>query len=119
MRVAPVSWWITHHVQEGRSALNFSEWQGPVGDQAREAAEAVAEGSMPPGYYTWAGRHPDGKLTKRERDQLAHGLANARGGGRLLSSRAALDAQVAADELARGPRVTATRTATVGRRLRR
>jgi heme-binding protein len=79
MNVAPASWWITHHVREGRSALNFSEWQGPSSDQAREAAEAVAEGSMPPPSYTWFGRHPSAALTKQERDELAQGLRKSLG----------------------------------------
>src|SRR5688572_5984228 len=24
--VAPVSWWVKHHINEGRKHLNFSEW---------------------------------------------------------------------------------------------
>src|SRR3954471_20013926 len=24
--IAPLSWWITNHVKEGRDKLNFSEW---------------------------------------------------------------------------------------------
>jgi heme-binding protein len=80
MRVAPVSWWITNHVDEGRAALNFSEWNGTTGEGAGDAAETVAEGSMPPSYYTWFGRHPDAKLTKAERAQLEEGLRKTLGG---------------------------------------
>ena len=80
MHVAPVSWWITHHVSNGRSALNFSAWNGVSTEQAREAADAVAERSMPPSYYTWLGRHPSAKLTKQERDELAQGLRASLGG---------------------------------------
>jgi hypothetical protein len=72
--VAPVSWWLKNHVDEGRSALNFSEWNSSRGEGAREAAEAVAEGSMPPAYYTWFGLHDAAKLTKAERDELVRGL---------------------------------------------
>ena len=50
-RVAPVSWWITNHVEEGREALNFSEW-GRGDQEADDAAETVLDGSMPPDYYT-------------------------------------------------------------------
>src|SRR5690348_6627824 len=49
--VAPVSWYITNHVKEGRSALNFSEWSTNPGEAARDAAEPLQEGSMPPAYF--------------------------------------------------------------------
>ena len=32
--IAPVSWWIKNHVDEGRSALNFSEWPDIRGEAA-------------------------------------------------------------------------------------
>ncbi len=73
-RIAPVSWWLTNHVDEGRAALNFSEWKGPDRESARDAAETVRDGSMPPSYYTWFGLHSDAKLTPAERDELARGL---------------------------------------------
>ena len=73
--IAPVSWWITNHVKEGRSALNLSECtRGAGGEGSDEAAETVRDGSMPPDYYTWLGLHPDANLTPRERQQLADGL---------------------------------------------
>jgi hypothetical protein len=72
--VAPVSWWITKHVKDGRAALNFSECtQGGRGES--DAAETVREGSMPPNYYTWLGLHSNAKLSGAERDQLAAGLS--------------------------------------------
>jgi mono/diheme cytochrome c family protein len=71
--VAPLSWWITNHVDEGRAALNFSECTGS-GGEADDAAETVRDGEMPPGYYTWFGMHGDAKLTKQERRELAAGL---------------------------------------------
>ncbi len=78
-KIAPVSWWVTHHVDEGRAALNFSDWKGPRGDGAREAAETVRDGSMPPGYYTWFGLHSRARLTATERDELARGLTTSLG----------------------------------------
>ena len=70
--IAPVSWWITNHVKDGRAALNFSECtQGP-GES--DAAETVRNGSMPPSYYTWFGLHSNAKLTAAEQQQLADGL---------------------------------------------
>ena len=38
-KVAPISWLIAHDVDEGRSVLNFSEWQRPQ----KEAAESAKE----------------------------------------------------------------------------
>jgi hypothetical protein len=73
-RIAPVSWWITNHVDNGRSALNFSEWRGGRGEGARGAIETIRDGSMPPSYYTWFGLHSKAKLSKAEQDELIRGL---------------------------------------------
>jgi Haem-binding domain len=78
--IAPLSWWITNHVKEGRDKLNFSEW-GTNGGRADDAAETVSNGSMPPSYYTWFGMHSNAKLTPTERQQLATGLQKTLGGG--------------------------------------
>ena len=68
--VAPASWLIQSDVDEGRRALNFSEWGGR--DEAREAAETVREGEMPPSYYTWL--HGTAKLSDAEKDELIQGF---------------------------------------------
>jgi hypothetical protein len=78
--IAPLSWWITNHVKEGRAKLNFSEW-GTNGGEADDAAETVREGSMPPDYYTWLGMHGEAKLTPKEKRELADGLKRTFGGG--------------------------------------
>jgi mono/diheme cytochrome c family protein len=78
--IAPLSWWITNHVKEGRDKLNFSEW-GSNGGEGDDAAETVREGSMPPSYYTWLGMHSNAKLSPAERRELATGLQNTLGGG--------------------------------------
>jgi mono/diheme cytochrome c family protein len=71
--VAPLSWWITNHVKEGRAALNFSEWDQQRGE-VDDAVETVRNGSMPPSYYTWLGMHSNAELTPTQRRQLADGL---------------------------------------------
>ncbi len=78
--VAPLSWWITNHVKEGRDKLNFSEW-GTQRGEGDDAAETVRNGSMPPDYYTWLGMHGDAKLSAAERQELAAGLQKTLGGG--------------------------------------
>ena len=70
-QVAPLSWWITNHVDEGRAALNFSDC---AANREHESAEAVREGSMPPSYFTWFGMHSEAKLSATERRALADGL---------------------------------------------
>jgi hypothetical protein len=70
--IAPLSWWLTNHVDDGRRALNFSECTRGRGEN--EASETVRDGSMPPDYYTWLGLHGDAQLSKAERQTLADGL---------------------------------------------
>jgi hypothetical protein len=85
--IAPLSWWITNHVDEGRQALNFSECTKRAGGGSGDAAETVTNGSMPPSYYTWLGLHSNANLTTQERTALASGLRrtlrgwNCGGGG--------------------------------------
>jgi hypothetical protein len=69
--VAPMSWLVQNHVDEGRRVLNFSEWNRG-NSEAGEAAETVREGEMPPRSYVLL--HPEARLTDAEREQLARGL---------------------------------------------
>jgi hypothetical protein len=79
-KIAPVSWWVTHHVEDGRRGLNFSEADARVPNWA-DAIETVNKGSMPPRYYTWFGLHGTAKLTAAQRRALARGFrATALGG---------------------------------------
>lgn len=54
--VAPVSWFVTDHVDHGRSHLNFSEWGTLDSRQAarklQEICEEVQDGIMPLESYT-------------------------------------------------------------------
>jgi hypothetical protein len=79
--IAPLSWWINNHVEDGRDALNFSDCTGH-GGESDDAAETVRNQSMPPDYYTWLGLHADAQLSAKERNELADGLrATLRGAG--------------------------------------
>lgn len=77
-RVAPVSWLVYQDVTEGRAALNFSEWTR-LQEEAKEAAEVLREGEMPPAVYRIV--HPDARLNAQERERLARGLAATLGNG--------------------------------------
>ena len=68
--VAPMSWLVRQDVEAGRDRLNFSEW-GEDSD-VRDAAETVAEGSMPPRRYTML--HSGGHLSDAERRVLIAAL---------------------------------------------
>ena len=71
--VAPISWVVQSHVDEGRQRVNFSEFaQHPRG--AHETLRVIENGSMPPSYYTMFGRHPEAKLTKEELATLIAGI---------------------------------------------
>lgn len=69
--VAPFSWLTQRDVDEGRAALNFSEWDRPQAE-AGDAAEAVQEGEMPPWLYRLV--HPDARLSAAETQALVQGL---------------------------------------------
>ena len=74
--IAPVSWLVQHDVDEGRSTLNFSEWDRPQ-KEAGDAVETVMKGEMPPEIYLLM--HREARLTPSERDQLVQGLARTIG----------------------------------------
>jgi hypothetical protein len=78
-KVAPVSWWIAHHIEEGREHLNFSEWGALAPDRQdhklEEVVEYVENGEMPLPSYTWM--HAGARLTDEERQALID-WANAR-----------------------------------------
>ncbi len=80
-RVAPVSWWVANHVDEGREALNFSTFgalsPGDRSEILEEAGEKVTEGEMPLASYTWM--HPEARLSAAQRNLLS-GWLNANGG---------------------------------------
>lgn len=66
--IAPVSWIIKDHINEGREELNFSEWASYSDGKRRhkldEALEEVSEGEMPlQGYVVW---HDEALLTPQD-----------------------------------------------------
>lgn len=68
--IAPFSWLVQRDVDEGRTVLNFSEWNRP--QDVGEVVEAIQEGSMPPWYYSAI--HWGAKLAASEQAQLIAGL---------------------------------------------
>jgi hypothetical protein len=71
--VAPISWMVQAHIDEGRSEVNYSEFitnrRG-----ADETLEVILDGSMPPGYFTRFGLHSEAVLSKEELARLIAGV---------------------------------------------
>jgi len=78
--VAPASWWIYHHVSEGRRRLNFSEWNDYASDPGTKAqkldeiAKLVRSRTMPPWYYRLS--HPRARLSGQDRDAIVRWVAD-------------------------------------------
>ena len=70
--IAPVSWWIKNHINEGSRHLNFSEWETYTSKRKdhklEECIEMIEEGEMPMNSYTWM--HGEAKLTNAQRTLL-------------------------------------------------
>ncbi len=70
--VAPVSYWIANHIEEGKHHLNFSEW-GSYSTKRKdhkleEILEEVKDGKMPLDEYTWT--HADANLNEQQINEL-------------------------------------------------
>ncbi|KAA2216830.1 MULTISPECIES: heme-binding domain-containing protein [Maribacter] len=66
--IAPVSFWLADHIEEGKSELNFSEWE-TYSDKKKdhkleELYEETERRSMPLKEYTWT--HKEAKLTEAQ-----------------------------------------------------
>ena len=70
--VAPISWMVAHHIEEGREHLNFSKW-GTFSAKKRahkieECYEEVEEGEMP--MYGYVLLHSEAKMTDEQKSAL-------------------------------------------------
>ncbi|MCO6491011.1 MAG: heme-binding domain-containing protein [Phaeodactylibacter sp.] len=70
--VAPVSWWIGHHIEEARGHLNFSTWKAYDAEKkahkAEECAEELEKGLMPLKSYTRM--HAEARLSDEQKERL-------------------------------------------------
>ena len=71
--VAPMSWLVQNHVDEGRSKFNVSEWNRPQ-PELSEVIEQIRSGEMPPWNYTLIHRNAD--LTAAEKRRLIASLSD-------------------------------------------
>jgi hypothetical protein len=69
-QVAPVSWFIVRHVNEGRDQLNFATWYEYEEERKiklyEEIIEVLQKDEMPLRSYKWL--HPEARLTNTEKD---------------------------------------------------
>jgi Haem-binding domain len=75
--VAPVSWTVIDHVNEGRGQFNLSDWPPSPeegADLLDEVCSQVKEGRMPLREYTWI--HREARLSAADRAELCR-WANA------------------------------------------
>ena len=70
--VAPLSWWLSNHVSDGRRSLNMSEWGKLSNDRQerklRQICDEVLDGNMPLSSYT--PMHPAAKLSDQDKKTL-------------------------------------------------
>ena len=76
--IAPISWRLQQHVDEGREKLNFSEW-GTGEQESDDIVDVVREGEMPPWDYLLL--HPEARLSAEAQQAFLDGLARTFGGG--------------------------------------
>lgn len=70
--VAPISWWLSNHVNEGRQNLNLSEWGRLAQDRQdrklRQICDEVSDGVMPLSSYL--PMHPQARLSDQDKSTL-------------------------------------------------
>ncbi len=79
-QVAPASWFLVHHVNEGRREMNVSDWgRYPARRKDRklkEICEQVTSGKMPLQTYTFL--HPQAKISGSDEKILCDWAETAR-----------------------------------------
>ena len=69
--IAPFSWVISTHVNDGRRAVNYSNWEDYSSEEKKKKLEATYRtvyAVMPLSSYLWF--HPEADLTKEQRKQI-------------------------------------------------
>ncbi len=70
--IAPVSWMMSHHIEEAKEELNFSEWASFTDKRKKhkleELIEVIEEGDMPLNNYLWM--HSEAKLSTSDKETL-------------------------------------------------
>lgn len=79
--VAPVSWWVKNHINEGRKHFDFSSLgmfdPAKRAELLSDAAEVVEHGEMPLNSYTWM--HPEAQLSPEQKNRLVQWMRGGEG----------------------------------------
>lgn len=70
-KIAPFSWVISNHIEDGRKALNFSVWENYNQEQKDEHIKDIYRtvyAAMPLQSYLWL--HEEANLTKEQRSMI-------------------------------------------------
>ena len=70
--IAPISWSMTHHIEEGREHFNVSMWGHQKKNEGEDAVEEIEDGEMPLFSYLLA--HPEARLSDEEQKIFIEGL---------------------------------------------
>ncbi|MGV6846072.1 MAG: heme-binding domain-containing protein [Lutibacter sp.] len=74
--IAPVSWYLAHHVNEGKEHVNFSEWRNYNNRQKnhiiKEFKKVIKENEMPLTSYVLI--HKNATLTQNDKEALLNWL---------------------------------------------
>ena len=70
--IAPISWWIKHHINEGSRHLNFSVWasysQKKQKHKLEECISLIEEDKMP--MYSYTLMHKEARLSAEQKELL-------------------------------------------------
>lgn len=79
-RIAPVSWWVANHINEGKRHFNFTTFGDyppkKMDKKLKEVSETVKKGEMPLDSYLWI--HKDAQLNAAQKELLKHWVVTAR-----------------------------------------
>ena len=70
--IAPISWSMAHHIEEGREHFNVSMWGHQKKNEGEDAVEEIEDGEMPLFSYLLA--HPEARLSDEEQKIFIEGL---------------------------------------------
>lgn len=70
--IAPISWVVYQHVEEGREYFNVSNWGHQKKNHSDKALKKVKQGQMPMKQYLLF--HEEAKLSKSEKEIFMEGL---------------------------------------------
>jgi len=79
-KVQPVAWFLEDHIKEGKSELNFSEWDNYSNRRKKSKLKSIIsqikDDEMPLSSYTLI--HGDAKLSKSEKELIIKWIDNLR-----------------------------------------